>query len=236
MLTFMKFGVIIAFLFSLVSLSYLVLKTFSHEKKKLNAEPRGDWKKGIIYAFGKGMMPWEKESARNHLPTYIGGIFYHIGIFISLLYLLIVILAIQLPAAVILPVRVLSLAGAIAGLALLAKRIFSPVMRALSCPDDFAANIIVDIFLILSFLHTLLPAPSPVPVPVVTLFLFASAVIMFLYMPLGKIRHCFFFFYVRILFGIFYGRRGVFQNNFCHQGGKVFLIINFLVFLRALVP
>jgi hypothetical protein len=210
MLTIMKFGVIIAFLFSLVSLSYLVLRTFSHEKKKLYAEPRGDVKKGIVYAFGKGMMPWEKESARNHLPTYIGGIFYHIGIFISLLYLLTVILAIQLPAAVILLVRVLSLTGAIAGLALLVKRIVSPVMKALSCPDDFAANLIVDIFLILSFLHTLLPAPA------VILFLFASAVIIFLYMPLGKIRHCFFFFYVRILFGIFYGRRGVFPNNFCH--------------------
>lgn len=214
MLTIMKFGVIIAFLFSLASLSYLVLKTFSYEKKKLYAEPRGDVKKGIVYAFGKGMMPWEKESARNHLPTYIGGIFYHIGIFIALLYLLIVILAIQLPAAVILLARALCLAGAIAGLALLVKRIVSRVMRSLSCPDDFAANIIVDIFLILSFLHTLRPAPD------ITLFLFAIAVIMFLYIPLGKIRHCFFFFYVRVLFGVFYGRRGVFPNNSCHQGAR----------------
>ncbi len=212
MLTFMKFGVIIAFLFSIASLSYLVLKTFSYGRKKLYAEPRGDVKKGIVYAFGKGMMPWEKESAGNHLPTYIGGIFYHTGIFLALLYLLGAILVIQLPAAVILFFRALCLAGFLSGLALLVKRIFSPIMRALSCPDDFAANIIVDIFLILSFLHTLRPG--------ITLFLFASAAIMFLYIPLGKIRHCFFFFYVRVLFGIFYGRRGVFPNNFCHQGTK----------------
>jgi hypothetical protein len=208
MLTILKLGVIIAFLISLVSLSYLVLKTFSYEKKKLLAEPRGDVKKGIVYAFGKGMMPWEKESARNHLPTYIGGIFYHAGIFISLLYLLAIILSIQLPAAVILFFRVLCLAGAIAGLSLLVKRIFFTVLRTLSCPDDFAANIIVDIFVIFSFIHTLMPAPG------LTLFLFASAAIMFLYMPLGKIRHCFFFFYVRVLFGSFYGRRGVFQDSF----------------------
>jgi hypothetical protein len=216
MLTIMKFGVIIAFLFSLVSLSCLVLKTFSYEKKKLYAEPRGDVKKGIIYAFGKGMMPWEKESARNHLPTYIGGIFYHTGIFISLLYLLIIILVIQLPPAVILLIRALCLIGSISGLVLLVKRIFSPAMKALSCPDDFAANIIVDTFLILSFLHSLRPAPAPS----ITLFLFITAAIMFLYIPLGKIRHCFFFFYVRVLFGIFYGRRGVFPNNFCHQCAK----------------
>lgn len=214
MLTIMKFGVIIAFLFSLASLSFLVLKTFSYGKKKLYAEPRGDVKKGIIYAFGKGMMPWEKESARNHLPTYIGGIFYHTGIFLALLYLLGAILVIQLPAAVILFLRAMCLAGFLSGLALLVKRIFSPVLRALSCPDDFAANIIVDIFLILSFLHTLRPAPD------ITMFLFASAAIMFLYIPLGKIRHCFFFFYVRVLFGVFYGRRGVFQNNSCHHGTK----------------
>lgn len=206
MLTIMKFGVIIAFLFSIASLSFLVLKTFSFGKKKLYAEPRGDVKKGIVYAFGKGMMPWEKESARNHLPTYIGGILYHIGIFLALLYLLGIILAIQLPAVVILLFQVLCLTGAISGLALLVKRIFSSVMRSLSCPDDFTANIIVDIFLILSFLHTLRPAQD------ITLFLFATAAIMFLYIPLGKIRHCFFFFYVRVLFGIFYGRRGVFPH------------------------
>jgi len=37
--------------------------------------------------------------------------------------------------------------------------------------------------------------------------------VMFLYIPVGKIRHCFFFFYSRILFGLFYGRRGVLPQN-----------------------
>ncbi|HLP62645.1 MAG TPA: hypothetical protein VK186_27645 [Candidatus Deferrimicrobium sp.] len=214
MLPIMKFGVISAFLFAVVSLAFLVLKTFSFGKKKLYAEPRGDVKKGIIYAFGKGMMPWEKESAGNHLPTYIAGIFYHSGIFLTLLYLATIILAIQLPPTVILFFQALCLAGAVSGLGLLVKRLFSPMMRALSCPDDFAANILVDVFLIAAFLHTLGPVPN------ITLSLFSTATIMFLYMPLGKIRHCFFFFYVRVLFGAFYGRRGVFPNNFSHQGTK----------------
>ena len=87
MLFFLKYGVILSFLLSIISLTILVLKTFSFGKKLLYAEPRGNKKKGIFYAFGRGMMPWEKESARKHLPTYIGGILYHTGIFVALIYL-----------------------------------------------------------------------------------------------------------------------------------------------------
>ena len=85
----LKYGVIISCLVSVVSLSILVLKTFSFGKRQLYAEPKGDVKKGILYAFGKGMMPWEKESAVKHLPSYIGGILYHLGVFGAMFYLLV---------------------------------------------------------------------------------------------------------------------------------------------------
>jgi hypothetical protein len=39
-------------------------------------------------------------------------------------------------------------------------------------------------------------------------FFFLVSIVMFLYIPMSKIRHCFFFFYTRTLFGFFYGRRG----------------------------
>lgn len=201
----LKYGVIVSFFICVVSLVRLVLKTFSFGKKKLYAEPAGNVKKGIIYAMGKGMMPWEKESAKNHLGSYLGGVIYHVGVFTALLYLLAVLLAADLPKAAVLVVKVAILAGFIAGLALLLKRIVSPHMRALSCPDDAAANIIVDVFLAAALFHTLFPVITP--------YLYLAAIIMFLYIPFGKIRHCFFFFYVRILFGIFYGRRGVFPQK-----------------------
>ena len=201
----LKYGVIISFIISLLSLTILVLKTFSFGKKKLYAEPTGDVSKGITYAFGKGMLPWEKESAIQHLPSYIAGILYHIGVFVSLLYLLLTIIPIVLPGVVLLFFRMLFQLGIISGVALLLKRIFSPPMRTLSCPDDFAANIIVNIFVIFALLHTFTGTLTP--------YFFLAAIIMFLYMPLGKIRHCFFFFYVRILYGMFYGRRNVFPHN-----------------------
>jgi hypothetical protein len=196
-----KYGVIISFLISLISLSILVLRTFSFGKKMLYAEPKGDVKKGIIYAFGKGMMPWEKESAGKHLPSYLGGILYHLGVFGALFYLLVVLVSIDIPSLLLFFIRLVFVMGFISGVLLLLKRIFSPQMRVLSCPDDFAANIIVNIFVLAALLHMYYPG--------ITHLFFLAAIIMFLYMPVGKIRHCFFFFYSRILFGIFYGRRDI---------------------------
>jgi len=197
----LKYGVIVSFFISIVSLSILVLRTFSFGTKPLYAQPKGDVKKGILYAFGKGMMPWEKESAGKHLLSYIGGILYHLGVFGSCFYLLVILVSLDLPLLVLLFMRIVLAVGVISGVGLLLKRIFSPQMRILSCPDDFAANIIVNIFVLTALLHSFHP---------MTHFFFLAAIIMFLYMPLGKIRHCFFFFYTRILFGIFYGRRDVF--------------------------
>jgi hypothetical protein len=198
----LKYAAVISFFISIVSLFLLVKKTFTFGKRPLYAAPAGDTKKGIIYAFGKGMTPWEKESAMKHLPSYIGGILYHVGVFAAILYLAIVIAAVDLPRVALLIARSLFQVGLLSGIGLLAKRILSPKMKELSCPDDFAANIIVDIFLLAAMAHTFYTPIAPL--------LFAAAVLMFLYMPLGKIRHCVFFFYVRILFGIFYGRRNVF--------------------------
>jgi len=201
MLSLLRFGVIFSFLFSIISLSILVLKTFSLGKKPLYAEPRGDAKKGVLYAFGRGMLPWEKESSSKHLPTYISGMLYHTGIFAALFYLISLIFSLELSRLFISILRLLVFLGFLGGFTLLFKRIFLPTMRKISCPDDFAANTIVDLFLILAFVHTYLVRATPL--------FFLLAIVLFLYIPVGKIRHCVFFFYARILFGLFYGRRGV---------------------------
>ncbi|NOR14835.1 MAG: hypothetical protein GQ544_03940, partial [Candidatus Aminicenantes bacterium] len=78
-------------------------------------------------------------------------------------------------------------------------------MRHISCPDDFVANILVDGFVLLALLDTLLVG--------IQAYFWGVAIILFLYIPMGKIRHCFFFFYSRILFGAFFGKRGVFPRK-----------------------
>jgi len=205
MLSFLRIGIIFSFLFSVVSLSILVLKTFSFGKKPLYAEPKGSNIKGILYAFGLGMMPWEKESARKHLPTYIAGIVYHAGVFGALFYLFSLIFSFGLAKGFVFFLRLLFIIGILNGLALLFKRIFLPTIKKISCPDDFAANIIVDIFLVCALIHTYFMSAAPL--------FFLVAIMMFLYIPVGKIRHCFFFFYIRILYGIFYGRRDILPSK-----------------------
>jgi hypothetical protein len=91
--------------------------------------------------------------------------------------------------------------GFFSGVSLLAKRILLAFLRKISCADDFVANLVVDVFLALALLNTFFPELKT--------YFYAMSIVLFLYIPAGKIRHCVFFFYTRILFGLFYGRRGV---------------------------
>jgi len=192
-----------AALFCLCSLTMLVLRTHALGEKKFFSRPHGSAAAGVVYALGKGMLPWEKESAGKHLPTFIGGIFYHAAIFLTLLYLLWIVI-LSVPPFPVWAFRIAAAVGVGSGAALLGKRAFKSHLRRLSCPDDFFANFFVDIFLLLALLHSFYPAAEA--------WLLVAAILLFLYIPLSKIRHCFFFFYTRILFGIFFGRRGVFPQ------------------------
>jgi nitrate reductase gamma subunit len=118
-----------------------------------------------------------------------------------MLFLATVVLGISLSATLTLAGRIILIAGLISGLALLIKRILKPHMRSLSNGDDHLANILVDL-LLLSALTSSFTGTAQ------TAFL-AIAIIIFVYIPFGKLRHCAFFFYSRILFGEFFGRRGV---------------------------
>ena len=200
-LTAMKIGVFLSLAVSLLALAVQVRRARAFGQPSLHSEPAGSPARGIAYALGKGLMPWEKESAARHLPTYLAGIIYHAGIFSAILFALALAAGIRLSATVLAGVELLLAAGFLAGAGLALKRAIRPRMRALSCPDDYLSNLVVDGFI----LAGLLTAHSILPVS----FFLAAAILTFIFMPLGKIRHCFFFFYSRVLFGGYFGRRGV---------------------------
>lgn len=201
MLIVLKIGVLVSLFISIFSLTALVMRTFSFGRNPLYSEPRGSRMRGVTYAFGKGMMPWEKESARKHYAVTVIGMLFHTAIFLALFYLLSLIFSVKISGVLISLFRILFVLGAAGGLTLFFRRISLPSLKKISCPDDFAANVIVNLFLVSALLRTFFEGLS-------TLF-FVMAIVVFLYIPLGKIRHCFFFFYVKVLFGLFYGRRGV---------------------------
>jgi hypothetical protein len=188
--------------FCLGTLMLLVLRTFGLGRRRDLSAPRGYAANGILYAFGRGMV--EKESVALHLPTFIGGLVYHGAIFAGLLYLFWTVLFPKIRPPL-WGLRLILLAGAVAGLSLFIKRAAKPHLRRLSCPDDFFANIFVNLFLIVALARTFIPALGPA--------LMGISISLFLYIPLGKIRHCFFFFYTRLAFGFHYGRRGALPGS-----------------------
>ena len=203
--TLLRYFLIIAALLSLGGLIRLLLQAFSFGRRTLHSAPQGDWKKGVLYAFGQGMMPWEKESAKKHLVTYTAGFLYHFGIFAAFAYLWLTVIKLSPSRPVLLVLQLFMGSGLVCGMGMLLKRIFREYMRRISCWDDYIANILVDLFLLLALLDSLTAN--------MRLVLYTEAIVMILYIPLGKIRHCFFFFYSRILFGYFFGRRGVFPRS-----------------------
>jgi hypothetical protein len=189
-------------LYCLSALLFMAKRTFAYGRRRFYSAPQGSTYKGVFYAFVPGMMPWEKESAGKHLPTYFAGIVYHAGIFASFFILAMHIGGIAFPSWFLFLLCPGLAAGAVAGLALLLKRLFTRKLAKISCADDYLSNALVDIFLVLSLLSTysarfLLPG-------------YIAAIMMFVYIPAGKIRHCFFFFYARFLLGVFFGRRDTF--------------------------
>jgi len=188
--------------FCVAALGVLIARILAAGRRRYLSAPRGDAGRGVAYAFGKGMV--DKESITRHLLTALGGALYHTAIFAGLLDVLWTALPIR-PAPPRAAFRPLLLAGAVVGLALLAKRSAKPHLRRLSCPDDFFANLFVDLFLVLAFLHTYRPALESA--------LMAVSILLFVYIPLGKIRHCVFFFFTRLVYGLHFGRRGALPGS-----------------------
>ncbi len=162
---------------------------------------KGDIGRGVRYAFTAGMMPWAKESTRRHAVAYLRGVGFHGGIFLGLAALALSPFWWGLPAVARLALTVLIGLGAALGAAGVAMRLVEGNLRRLSTADDFFSVVLVTAFLgvtALALVDTALVVP---------MYWVAGA--MLAYIPLGKIRHCLYFFYSRLFFGRFVGRRGV---------------------------
>lgn len=169
------------------------------------AEPRGSAARGTLYAFTLGMAPWAKESTRRHSLSYARGIGFHIAIFLDLALLI----ASPWWSGWSTPVRyVLALGsglGALLGAAGVLMRRIEANLRALSTFDDLLAVSLVTMFLAACAICLAWPALLPMA--------YILATVMFVYVPLGKIRHCIYFFFSRRFFGAFIGRRGVMHST-----------------------
>jgi hypothetical protein len=168
------------------------------------APSKGNISHGITYAFTKGMMPWTKESTRIHVIAYLRGIGFHIGVFAAIGAVIISPFWGILPPLLSLILFWVLIPGALLGAAGGIMRIVEHNLRGLSLPDDHFAVWLTTLFITLTGL-ALLNETFLIPMYIFSAFTFA-------YVPFGKIRHCLYFFFSRIFFGKFFGRRAVFPH------------------------
>jgi|Deesub1362B_J571_1020462.scaffolds.fasta_scaffold00001_104 hypothetical protein len=205
MILWLKLIVGASFIFAWGYFIYLLFQTFSFSPRVYYSTARGEEKRGVFYALGAGLMPWAKESASRHLGVYLAGIIYHSGIFVGFIILGFLLFNFKINTHVRFILGVFTTVGLFCGLGLFIRRLSLRELRFISQADDYLANLLVDIFLASSFLSLYVTSFQP-------LFLIIS-ILLLIYVPLGKIRHCLFFFISRAFFGRFYGRRGVLPHK-----------------------
>lgn len=156
---------------------------------------------GILYAFTLGMAPWAKESTRTHWVAYMRGIGFHVGIFAGLAGLLASPWFNQIDLYIRSLFAIITAVGALLGAAGGIMRLVEHNLRAVSTPDDHLSLWLVSLFLAAitgsAIWTSLVPA----------MWILAAA--MLVYAPLGKIRHCVYFYFGRLFYGLHIGRRGV---------------------------
>lgn len=170
-------------------------------KPKDMAPPAGKVSPAVLYAMTGAMNPAKKESAYLHLPTYVAGILYHMGTFLSIPLFLLMWLYIPISGVMVIIMSSILSVTAACGVGILVKRAMKKELRELSSPDDYISNSLVTLFQVGTLLTLSIPKILP------AYFILTS--ILFLYLPLSKLKHVIYFFAARYHLGFFYGWRGV---------------------------
>jgi nitrate reductase gamma subunit len=185
----------------LMSFAYHFIRLVRLGKPRDLSRKAGNTGTAIVYSFTSAMSPKNKESAFLHLPTYTAGIVYHIATFLSLAAFVLILLEVHLAQTLLILFIITAFAGSISGLAILIKRMADKKLRKLSNPDDYISNLLVTLFQVMTGLALLFNGLYPIYI------LFAA--LLFLYMPIGKLKHIIYFFAARYHLGFFYGWRNV---------------------------
>jgi hypothetical protein len=201
LLTAVRILVALAILWAVLALTVQVLIARGGGRRDYSKRS-GSPVRGVFYNFTVAMLPAHKETIRRHPAKFAVGAIMHVGTIVALLD---IVLLLVRPAAghwmigLTRPIVVLAL---LAGIYLFARRIFSKDLRSMSAPDDYIAILATCGLLASASLYPL-HAQNPVGSLI-------YAGLLFVYLPLGKLRHVVFFFVARGDYGRRLGYRGVY--------------------------
>lgn len=195
----------LAFLVCLISLAYHLFRLIRLGSPKDYSVQRGNLKSAIAYSYVGAMNPLKKESAYLHLPTYTAGILYHIGTFISITVFFLFLFHFSFTYSLQWVLICILIVSSVSGLGIFLKRISQKKLRFLSNPDDYISNLLVTAFQIFTLAVFFKEAFIP--------YYFICAGLLFIYVPLGKLKHSLYFFAARYHLGLFYGWRGIWPEK-----------------------
>jgi len=200
----MDLSFILLILSLMVAVSGLFIRTtrlLAHPMVKDPSPPKASAFKGVIYALTRGMLPWKKESARLHKLTYLRGALFHLGIFASILLLLLTLFVDVKSSSASLVFAPFLVLGALAGFAAFIARFIDRNLKVISRPDDYISLALVTLMML---------SASAFILNILGRAVFWGAFsILCLYLPWSKIPHVIFFFFAKNIFGSNFGRRGV---------------------------
>lgn len=188
-------------LLGLVGILYRLSEILRRPLKVDHSRKRGSRLRGVLFAFTLGMAPWEKESTRIHWIAYLRGIFFHIGIFAAFGVLILSPWLASLPDWLTWSMGAVTAFGALFGFAGIYMRLAGENERVLSLPDDYFSVFLSSLFSALACLSLFYASILP--------YFYLLTGLLAVYIPIGKIRHCVYFFYSKFFFGAGFGHRGV---------------------------
>ncbi len=182
------------------ALAWQLARAWGGGRREYGRSAGSAWQ-GLIYNFTAAMSPAHKETASRHAGEFALGVVLHLGVVAvagAALLWLVWTRGGEAAFAVVRPIAGLAL---LAGLILQIRRALSGTLRAMSTPDDYVANAATCLLLAAAALF----AGTRGHVIFVL-----GAVLVLLYLPLGKLRHSIFFYAARADLGRRLGRRGVY--------------------------
>jgi len=198
-----------ALAFMVAAYAFKIRWILKHTPGKEMTPPRGDHGKAIRYAYMTLAMPWELESLKKHPVRYAEFVLFHLGVAAGIGAAFVM----DIWPALISQALVMKAAQAFLGLALLAgvsrmiRRMASPAMRAISSPDDYFANVTLNVWLLSAIFAVGQYSEA-------CIFAFYAITSFFLvYVPFSKISHYIYWPFVRYYVGKHFGHRGVYPKK-----------------------
>lgn len=176
-------------------------------------------KKGIIYSWANIFMPWSMESTQKHILMWFQFGVFHIGVTAAIALSVIIPYAPEALEITLVTIIFQILIGAafIVAIMRIVRRTASPVMRAISTPDDYFSLILLTVWFFFAFLSV--PNQWEKGETILLIYFILTAFFL-IYVPFSKISHYLYYPFTRYYFGKTMGYRGIYPMKHSKQPEK----------------